>query len=603
MCGVAGFYSKKFSAGDHLPKMTNALYHRGPNDGGLWQSANGNIGIGQRRLSIIDLSENGHQPMVADGHILSFNGEIYNFKEIRTKLEKLGHSFFSKSDTEVVLKSLIQWGIEAVHEFNGMWSFVYYNIHQNKLIASRDRSGIKPLYYFWDNQTLLIASEIKGILASGLVKGAVDLEGLNEYFTFQNIISDRTLFSNIRSLPAGTNLEFRITENQFSLKKYWDYNFAPDLKLTENDAIDLFLTEFEKSVERHLISDVEVGATISGGMDSSAIVSVASKKINNLNTFTGYFNTEGNHASDRSFSERFDAKLVSETFKTKHFERLVSWQDQIDTMPMIVWHLEDPKVGMCYTFYNISQLVSSMVTVNLSGTGGDEIFAGYPWRYNLIENLTSANEFNSTYFNYWSRVIKEDEKNTFFTKKVLNNIDFKLPRKEFEKIVSVSEGLSPVNKALYFEAKTFLNGMLMVEDKLGMAFSIETRFPFLDKNLVELAQKIPDHLKYKNGEGKYIFRKAFEKLLPNEIVTKKKQGFTPPDFTWYGRELNQWVRSMLLGRRTLCHEYIEKSAIERIIQQHEKGIDMRFQIWSLLFFEGWCRTFLANEAEPSLKLW
>lgn len=596
MCGVAGFFSTKHLAGERIDRMTRSLYHRGPDASGVWRSADQSMALGHRRLSILDLSEKGTQPIYSADRkqIFVYNGEIYNFREIRKELEMLGHHFESETDSEVVFKALMQWGERATEKFNGMWALLLVDTEKRTVFASRDYAGIKPLYYYWDGQTLLLGSEIKSILASELVKTDVDLEGLNEYFSFQNIISNRTLFKNIKMLSPGTNLHFDIDRNALREAQYWDFDFTPKMSMTESEAIESFRHEFKNAVARHLISDVPVGATISGGMDSSSIVYEATKIVPNLQTFTGWFDTSTSVEGDRSFSERDDARLVAETYKTKHHERLISWQDQMMNLPQIVWHLEDPKVAMCYTFYAISHLVSQDVTVNLSGTGGDEIFAGYPWRYSLIADTKSQSEFDHIFFDYWSRLVKESDKVAFFTATARDGMDPKTPWNELTAITRRAADFSPVSRAMYFEAKTFLHGMLMVEDKMGMAFSIETRFPFLDKNLIHLAQSIPDRLKYRDGIGKWIFRRAFEDALPSAITQKRKQGFTPPDLTYYRRELRQWLQSMLLGRNTRCHKWIESAAIESILKRHDNGEDMRLQIWSLLFFEQWCRSFLKS---------
>lgn len=596
MCGVAGFFSRAHHADGRIERMTKAIIHRGPDAGGIWKSQDGSMALGHRRLSILDLSSNGNQPLYSDDgkKVFVYNGEVYNFKEIRAELESLGHRFKSSSDSEVIFKAVIEWGEAATAKFNGMWAFLLVDAEKRTLFASRDYAGIKPLYYYWNGETLLLGSEVKAILSSELVKADVDPAGLNEYFSFQNIISGRTLFKDIRMLPQGCNLHFNLDQRTLRESQYWDFDFTPNLSLTEGAAVEAFRAEFSSAVRRHLISDVPVGATISGGMDSSSIVFEATKLVPNLQTFTGWFDNSTSLEGDRSYSEREDARLVSETFKTTHHERLISWQDQMMLMPEIVRHLEDPKVAMCYTFYAISHLVSQNVTVNLSGTGGDEIFAGYPWRYALIESAYSQSDFNRIFFDYWSRLIKEDEKSKFFTLSAKSKMDIQSPRQALEAITGRASHLSPINRALYFEAKTFLHGMLMVEDKMGMAFSIETRFPFLDKNLIHLAQSIPDHLKYRDGVGKWIFRKAFEDVLPHAITQKRKQGFTPPDLTYYRRELRPWLQSMLLGRRTRCHEWIERSAIESILRRHDNGEDMRMQIWSLLYFEQWLRSFLES---------
>jgi len=597
MCGITLIYSITpiSDIDEKIRRMTSILYHRGPDDSGLFVNEKNNIAMGHRRLSIIDLSEKAHMPMYYDDGnlIIVYNGEIYNFLEIKNELIKKGYAFNSKSDTEVILASYSEWGKNCVDHFNGMWAFIIYNRNKKEIFCSRDRTGIKPFYYYEKNGLIYIASEIKAILAAG-VSAEINFDGLNEYFSFQNIISDNTLFNNIKMLPPGNNFTIDTETGKITIKEYWDMKFNPDYNCKEEEFTLELNKIFLNSMQRHMISDVEVGATISGGMDSSAIASIASKHFGQIHTFTGYFNTSGIDNDDRSYSELDDARIIANKFNTIHHERLIVPQDMIDTLPSIVWYLEDPKVGMCYTFYTIAQIVSQKVKVNLSGTGGDELFAGYPWRYNLIVDKENK-EFDKIYYNWWCRLIKDNEKKSFFNKTSLKNMNINSPIYAYMNIISKANNYSPINKALYFDFKTFLHGFLMVEDKMGMAYSIEARFPFLDKELLDFMCKLPDNLKFKDGLGKYLLKKAFKDLLPEDIIYKRKQGFTPPDRTWYKRELKYYIESLLLSKRSLIHEYINKKAIENIIKRHNNGEDKRLEIWSLLFFEGWCRTFLRGD--------
>ena len=597
MCGITLAYSitPRMDLEEKIRRMTNILYHRGPDAYGYYTDENNNIAFGHRRLSVIDLSQMGHQPMFYDDEnlVIVLNGEIYNFLELKKALSAKGYNFKSKSDTEVVLASYSEWGENCVDHFNGMWSFAILDKRRKKIFCSRDRTGIKPFYYYEKNGLFLMASEIKAILASG-VTAELDFNGLNEYFSFQNIISSSTLFNNIKMLPPGNSLVVDTVTGKINLNEYWDMRYNPDYNCTEEDFTEELKEIFLNSMQRHMISDVEIGATISGGMDSSAIASIASKHFGKIHTFTGYFNTSDIDIEDRSYSELDDARIIAKKFNTIHHERLIVPQDLIDTLPSIVWHLEDPKVGMCYTFYTMSQIVSQKVKVNLSGTGGDELFAGYPWRYNLIFDK-NEDEFDVIYYDWWCRLIKDDEKKSFFCKNSLDKMDINVSRDAYRAILNKTKGYSSINKALYFDLKTFLHGFLMVEDKMGMAYSIESRFPFLDKELLDFMGKLPDNLKFKDGLGKYLLKNAFRDLLPEDIIYKRKQGFTPPDRTWYKRELKEYIESLLLSKKTIIFEYIERKAIEDIIQKHNNGTDKRLEIWSLLFFEGWCRTFLRGD--------
>ena len=598
MCGITLAYSaiQRINLEEKIRQMTSMLSHRGPDDYGYYTDVKYNIAMGHRRLSILDLSQQGHQPMFYDDSnlIIVFNGEIYNFQEIKNELIFKGYKFNSKTDTEVILASYSEWGENCVEQFNGMWSFAILDKRKRKIFCSRDRAGIKPLYFSEKNGFFFMASEIKAILAAG-VAAEVNYDGLNEYFSFQNIISSNTFFNNIKILPPGNNLVISMDTGNISIKEYWDMEFNPEYNCSERDFTNELKEIFLNSMQRHMISDVEIGATISGGMDSSAIASIASKHFGKIHTFTGYFNTADIDSEDRCYSELDDARIIANRFNTIHHERLIVPQDLIDTLPSIVWHLEDPKVGMCYTFYTMSQLVSQKVKVNLSGTGGDELFAGYPWRYNLIVDVKSDQEFDKIYYNWWCRLIKDNDKSAFFNKNIFKKMDSNAPQNAYREIINKTKNYSPINKALYFDLKTFLHGFLMVEDKMGMAYSVESRFPFLDKELLDFMKKLPDYLKFKDGLGKYILKNAFKDLLPEDIIYKRKQGFTPPDRTWYKRELKDYIESLLLSKKTLIFEYIEKKAIEDIIKKHNNGDDKRLEIWSLLFFEGWCRTFLRGD--------
>lgn len=597
MCGISAVFSARGNAGARLPWMNSVQRHRGPDASGVWTSADGRVGLGHRRLAIIDLSPQANQPMTGpEGAIIVFNGEIYNFRELRTELAALGRVFSTQSDTEVILAAYAQWGERCVERLNGMWAFALFDPARHRLILSRDRLGMKPLYVADTPDGIVAASEVKTILAAGHT-AAVDYDGLNEYFTFQNIISHRTLFAGVAMLPPGCNLCVDIETGRQWKEHYWQLRFAP-VPAKEEDTAQEFLEIFRRAMKRHLLSDVEVGATLSGGMDSSAIVALATEQIRGMHTFTGFFDTGSIDPDDRCFSEQGDARIIASRFGTRHHERQIAPQDVIDTLPAIVWHLEDPKVGMCYTFHTISQLVSSWVTVNLSGTGGDELFAGYPWRYAPVQGLTDRKAFDDAYYGWWSRLIKDDDKPRFFTERVRRATSAQGPRAAYDAIMAAAGDGEPLNRALYFDTMTFLHGFLLVEDKLGMAFGIETRFPFLDTELVEFGARIPTALKMRDGVAKYLVKRAFGPLLPQETLHKRKQGFTPPDKTWFRRELKDYIAQLLLSRRSCLGEFIEPAFVREILARHQQGADERLTIWSLMFFEGWCRVFLKGEGMP-----
>jgi len=603
MCGIISVVSNEKIKPATINSMLNVIQHRGPDSRGVWISDTDKVALAHRRLSIIDLSKNAAQPMVAslgDKIVIVFNGEIYNFRQIRSELEKLGHKFQSASDTEVLLHSYIEWGEKLTEKLNGMWAFVIYDERKNIIFASRDRVGMKPLYIYRSSSELILASEIKSIINHDKVSVELDYDALVEYFSFQNIISNKSLFKNISYVPAGHNIIYDIEQDTIKQYCYWDYKFAEDNSLSLEEQSIKFKNVFMKSLGRHLISDVDIGVTLSGGMDSSSIVALASKQIRNLNTFTGFFDTRFIEKDDRCHSEHEDARIIAQKFDTNHYERLITPSDMISSMPSIVWHLEDPKVAMCYTFYAISQLLSQKVTVNLSGTGGDELFGGYPWRYGLVENTNNQEEFYKRYYKYWCRLISDEGRKNFFTDRIKANVDMTAPYKSFLDVMKPQQNTSIINQAFYFELKTFLVGMLLVEDKMGMAFSTETRFPFLDKEIVDFAMQLPSHFKYQNNEAKLLLKKAMKDILPEETIYKRKQGFTPPDQTWYRNELNYYVSNLLLSKKSLIGEFINRTQIENILLQHNNKVqDNRMLIWSLVFFEGWLKTFLNHQGRSN----
>lgn len=595
MCGIAGIYQKDKIDLKVLNQMTDIMIHRGPDDRGVF--VNENVGLGHRRLAILDLTLLGHQPMNSpdDRYTIVYNGEIYNFLEIKKELQEKGYKFKSSSDTEVILMAYLEWGVKSLDKLNGMWAFAIYDAKTKKLFACRDRLGIKPLYYYLNGQTLVLASEIKAILEYPGIKAKVDLMALNEYFTFQNIYSDRTLFEGIKLLPPGYFMEF--DGKDFKKQMWWDIPVEKE---------DLSVSQWEeklrsvllKSVEHHLISDVEIGSFLSGGMDSATITVLASRANARLKTFTAGFDVTSAQGIEATFDERKNAKEVADVCESDHHEILIESGSMIKVLPELIWHLEDLRMGMCYPNYLVSGLVGDYVKVVLSGAAGDEFFGGYPWRYKLIENDTNRTEFDLHYYNYWSRLVKDQDKKDFFTPETYQKIDFSQPYKEYKQIISAVDNLGPVEKALYFELKTFLHGLLVVEDKVSMAHSIEVRVPFTDLEMIKLACSMPAELKTDGETGKIILRKVMREILPTSISEKKKQGFSAPEGSWYQDKNLEYVKDILLCPRTIDRGYFQESYIQKIIKDHSEGVENhRLIIWSLLSFEWWCRIFIDGEGE------
>lgn len=595
MCGIVGIFQKKLVDKKVLNRMTKALSHRGPDDEGVFVDKN--IGLGHRRLSILDLSKTGHQPMFTKDKslVIVYNGEIYNFLEIKKKLEKKGYQFRSTSDTEVILYAYQEWGEDCVKQFNGMWAFIIYNFKKRQFFVSRDRLGIKPLYWYKDDQKIIFASEIKAILQYPGVKPKLDLDALNEYFTFQNILSAKTLFKGIYLLQPAENI--LISENEFKIYKYWDADFTKKEKTSSLWRKEL-LSNLKDSVWRHMIADVPVGTFLSGGMDSTTIAHFASQKNPRFVTFSGGFDLEGAQGDEALLDERKEAEIVARRVSSEHYETVVSPASVKLAMPQIIWHLEDLRLGMCYPQFFISKLASKFVKVSLSGTGGDELFGGYPWRYKLIANAKDEKDFDRKQYDYWSRLIKDNQKQNFFSKEVLENIDLQKPFESYKQIINPANNLQPVDKAIYFEQKTFLHGFFIVEDKMSMAHSIEVRVPMTDMELVKLVNPMPVNLKYKGQDGKVFFRDTMKKLLPEEIVKKRKTGFTPPEASWYRGQLKDYLEEMILGKRALSRGIFKKEFLKEIFHEHMVGKrDHRLLFWSLISFEWWCRIFLEGEGK------
>ena len=599
MCGIAGILDLRGRpvAASELRAMNEAIVHRGPDDGGVF--VEDSIGLANRRLAIIDLSRAGHQPMAnEDGSLLlTYNGELYNFPELVPLLEAQGHRFHSQTDTEVVLHAYEEWGPDCLSRFNGMFAFAIWDRSRRRLFLARDRFGIKPLYYAEHDGRFLFGSEIKSLLRAGL-PARVSPEALTEYFTFQNVLSDRTLFDGVRLLPPGHTLT--VSDSGVQTQSYWDLAFEPDEQVSEDEWAERVRHVFEEVVTRQLISDVPLGSYLSGGMDSGSIAAVATRHVPRLMTFTGGFDLTSVTGFELVFDERADAELVSSHFRTQHYEMVMHAGDMAWSLPELIWHLEDLRVGMSYPNYYIAGLASKFVTVSLAGTGGDELFAGYPWRYELVSGLDDQAEFERVYYDYWARLVPDGAKQDFFAPEVWAQARDWSPFDRFRETLAPVAQLDPLSKALYFEAKTFLHGLLLVEDKVSMAHSLEVRVPFLDNELVALAERIPSRLKH-GLEGKQLLRKAMAPLLPEGIVDKRKQGFSPPDQSWYRGPTMDYLREILLDPRSLERGYFQPSYVRRVLEEHLDGrVNHRLLIWSLLCFEWWNRLFMDGDAAAAL---
>jgi asparagine synthase (glutamine-hydrolysing) len=661
MCGIVGALSlnKKSINVEYTKPMADKIAHRGPDDAGYLYFHTGSrhnkkvsfylnlvdprfnnlesvlqsiesksvqrelnshdydFYMGHRRLSILDISYAGHQPMsdLSKNIWISYNGEIYNFKELRLELKNLGHKFISNTDTEVIIYAYIEWGIECIKKFNGMFAFSLYDNFNKKFYLCRDRYGIKPVYYHVTKEKIFIyASEIKSILEYKDYKSEIDKETLVEYFTFQNIFTNKTLHKNIQILEAGHYFEIDLLSVNIKKIQYWDFNFSePETVKDEREYIEELERLLLQAVKRQLISDVPVGSYLSGGMDSGSITAIASnhfqKSSKFLKTFTVGFDLSSISGIERSFDERAKAEYMSYKFKTEHYEMVLKSGDMERCLPNFTYHLEEPRVGQSYPNYYAAQLASKFVKVVLSGVGGDELFAGYPWRYYKVTNNKNFEDYIDKYYKFWHRLVPNREIKNLFAP-ISEDIKNVWTRDIFKKVFKTSSlGKTPedyVNHSLYFEAKTFLHGLLVVEDKLSMAHSLETRLPFLDNDLVDFAQKIPIKYKLKNlnkvtkvneneigkikktNDGKMILKKSMSKFMPVNINIGNKQGFSSPDQSWFRGDSIDLVKNKFLKSEANIYKYIDSRVVKKLVKEHLAGkINRRLFIWSLLNFSAW----------------
>lgn len=622
MCGLAGIFhaDNRAASIDIVQGMTNAIAHRGPDGQGHWSF--GPAALGHRRLSIIDLSDAGTQPMhTPDGRfVIIYNGELYNFQDLRKQLQAKGRVFRSRSDTEVILKACAQWGVErTLPMLNGMFAFALFDKHTRKLYLARDRFGVKPLYYTTIGNTLLFGSEIKALIEHPEFRLKLDKEGLVEYLSFQNFFTDRTLFKDVKLLPAGCWLEIDVNNPGVDgarphIRRYWDFNFEePENPASEADLTAELKHLFAQAVQRQLVSDVPVGAYLSGGIDSGSITAVASQHLPYMRTFTCGFDLSSASGMELTFDERAPAERMSYLFRTEHYEMVLKSGDMERVMPHLAYHLEEPRVGQSYPNYYISQLASKFNKVVLAGTGGDELFGGYPWRYYRAVVNNDFEHYIDQYFGFWQRILPNGSLMKAL-KPIHNDIKHVSPRDIFKSVFShhadkLSRPEDYVNHSLYFECKTFLHGLLVMEDKLSMAHGLETRVPFLDNDLVDFAMRLPVNLKLRNlkevvrmnenttgpksqqyfqktSDGKLLLRKMMGELLPKDIMEREKQGFSAPDASWFRGESIEYVRRRLLNKNARIYDVLDHEFITGRVNEHVNGENnQRLLIWSLLNIE------------------
>ena len=620
MCGITGLIHLDGAPVSPavLKGMTDAIAHRGPDGEGHW--IEGNIGIGHRRLAIIDLSPAGHQPMLSADHryVLSYNGEVYNFRELRSELEAKGYWFRSKTDSEVVLNSLAEWGVKALDRFNGMFALALWDRQTHGLLLARDRYGIKPLYYSQQGNTFAFGSEQKAILAIPGFERRLDKPALLEYFTFQNIFTDRTLLEDVKLLSAGHHASIDPNQKQPRLQQtqYWDFDFRePTEQATGEEYREELDRLFQQAVNRQLVTDVELGSYLSGGMDSGSITAIAAQSYPYMKTFTCGFDLSSASGIELSFDERAKAEAMSYHFKTEHYEMVLKAGDMERVLPKLTFHLEEPRVGQSYPNYYAAQLASKFVKVVLSGAGGDELFGGYPWRYYRAVTNGDFEHYIDKYYVFWQRLLGNQQLKGVFAP-IWSDVAHVWTRDIFRDVFRhrknrVDTPEDYINHSLYLEAKTFLHGLLVVEDKLSMAHGLETRVPFLDNDLVDFAMRCPVHLKLNNlaevlrinenepgsktqkyfqktRDGKQILRDVMKRYIPEPVTRAEKQGFSAPDASWFKGESIEFVKRTLMSNSAPIYELLDREHVHALVDQHLDGSqNRRLLIWSLLSVNSW----------------
>lgn len=615
MCGVAGLINLDGDVVSPfiLKNMTDAIAHRGPDGEGHWIEEN--VGLGHRRLSIIDLSSAGHQPMISADYryVLSYNGEIYNFREIKKELEAEGVRFRSRTDSEVVLSALAHWKTDALLKFNGMFALALWDRKEKSLLLARDRYGIKPLYYSNNHKRFLFGSEQKAVLTHPDQENKLNKSALLEYFTFQNLFTCQTLTEGLQILPAGHFLVLDTNRKEgVKIECYWDYCFSePKIKQKNDDYIEELQRLFKQAVNRQLVSDVELGSYLSGGIDSGSITSIASKAYPNLKTFTCGFDMSSATGIELAFDERTKAEAMSSFFKTEQYEIVLKAGDMERSLASVAQHLEEPRVGQSYPNYYAAKLASKFVKVVLSGTGGDELFGGYPWRYYRAASAQNFEEYIDQHYLYWQRLANNKTLKSLFTP-IWAEVQHVWTRDIFRDVFkSHNNNLETpedyINNSLYLEAKTFLHSLFVVEDKLSMAHGLESRVPFMDNDLVDFAMKCPVTLKINNlkkvvdlnenepgckqsiyfqktNDGKQILRAAMRKYLPKVTIEASKQGFSSPDASWFKGESIDFVKGKLLDKKSPLYQFFDYQTSSELVNEHLSGKkNRRLLIWSLLY--------------------
>ncbi len=623
MCGICGIYN--YRSGEEVDKillgsMAAQIVHRGPDDDGFYLA--GSVGLGIRRLSIIDI-DGGHQPMSnEDGSVwIVFNGEIYNFPDLRRELQSQGHIFRTHSDTETVIHAYEEWGVEAFSRLNGIFGFAIWDDHARAVLLVRDHFGVKPLYYYDDGRRLLFSSEIKAILQDTTISRELNLEALDLYLTFRFIPSPYTLLKGINKLSPGHFLS--IKANGCETKRY--FNLTPEIPVEqrEEDAIEKLRYYLRNAIHRQMISDVPVGAFLSGGIDSTTVVTLMqSESTEPIHTFTVGFSDKG------EFNELDEARKTAQRLGTRHHEIILSKQDYIGFWPKAMWHLEEPVVTpSVLPMYYVSKLAREHVKVVMTGQGADEPWAGYR-RYEGETWVSTYQHIPRAFRQYLIAPAIEALPRNESLKRAVRALGEQDPAVRFTKIYSVF-GASQKNQ-LYRQRSSFSSGLiveavqkwqnevshldslaqmmyvdtrfslpddlLLYCDKMSMAVSLEARVPMLDLELMKFVENLPSHFRLKKLNHKYLYRKAIAAWIPQEVLKRPKRGFDTPMDRWLKGDLQQYTRKLCFSSEAACRNYFNLDYIDQLLKEHASGhADFRRQIFCLLSFELWHRLFIDEQ--------
>jgi asparagine synthase (glutamine-hydrolysing) len=634
MCGICGklnFDRDNEVSQALLKAMADSIAHRGPDDDGYYFA--GQIGLGFRRLSIIDLA-GGHQPLSnEDGTVwIVFNGEIYNYQDLREDLLKKGHVFRTKSDTETIVHLYEEYGEAGIQSLRGMFAFAIWDKNQQKLLLARDRVGIKPLYYGVTAQSVVFASEMKAILTDPQIKREILPSTVDRFLTFGYVPGDETLLKGIYKLPPGSYM--MVKNGKTEVKQYWDLHFSSS-SVTLKDAEEQLLEILEESVRLHMIADVPVGFLLSGGVDSTAMLSLASQKTDRpISSYTVGFANSG-VADERPF-----ARLAAEKYGSEHHEISISSKEFADFLPKYVWHMEEPVCEPpAVALYYVSKLARNYVKVLISGEGGDEAFAGYPnyramlwierikrmagpltgalsgtlsllhklsghWRLGHYQQLLKA-PFESYYYSRSSSPFRffNAHSQELYSSKFSASTNKQYSLRPVTELLAQNRSDDLLSRMLYVDTRTWLPDDLLVKaDKMTMANSVELRVPLLDHKLLEFAATLPSNFKVNGFSMKYIAKRCLSKQIPVEILERKKAGFPVPYENWLRTDLRDSVSNILLDRETTDRGYFKKSAVEKLVRDNSESGGYAKEIFSLLVLELWHREFLRNGNGPAMPL-